>query len=214
MEIQVKITRKENMDFFGVPENTILSLDFEEYIAAVVASEIGNANLEACKAQAVAARTYAMRYRDTYITDDSSVHQAYRASRYDRMKYPNAAQAVQETRGEILKYNGQLAYTVFSASNGGTTVSAKTRWGKDYPYLIEQPDPWDHGQKTGHGVGLSQRGAIYAGLNGIGYEEILQFYYPSTTLCLIETEAPKILKELYNDLKEYKEKIDNIIEKT
>jgi len=50
MEIQVQITRQENADYFNVKVNDIVTVDFEQYVAAVVASEIGNAPLEACKA--------------------------------------------------------------------------------------------------------------------------------------------------------------------
>jgi SpoIID/LytB domain protein len=58
MKIKVKITTEENMKFFKCKKNTIKEIDLEDYINCVVASEIGNAPLEACKAQAVASRTF------------------------------------------------------------------------------------------------------------------------------------------------------------
>jgi len=76
MEIQVQITRQENADYFNVKINDIVKVDFEQYVAAVVASEIGNSPLEACKAQAVAARTYAVKrgvLRGKPISDSSLV---------------------------------------------------------------------------------------------------------------------------------------------
>ena len=50
MNIHIKITRDENAKYFDVGVGDIVEVDFEEYVAAVVASEIGNSNLEACKA--------------------------------------------------------------------------------------------------------------------------------------------------------------------
>jgi len=60
MKINVKITRKENADFFNVKIDDIVEVEFEDYVAAVVASELASGNLEACKAQAVASRTFAI----------------------------------------------------------------------------------------------------------------------------------------------------------
>ena len=60
MKINVKITTAENMRILGCEKNTIHEIEFEDYIKMVVASEVGNAHIEACKAQAVAARSYAI----------------------------------------------------------------------------------------------------------------------------------------------------------
>ena len=59
MKIRVKITTNENMKYYNCSKNTIIEVDFEEYVGIVVASEIGNAPEEALKAQAIASRTYA-----------------------------------------------------------------------------------------------------------------------------------------------------------
>ena len=60
MKIKVKITKQENINFYKCKKNDIIEIDFEQYIATVVMSEIGTSNLEAAKAQAIAARTYAV----------------------------------------------------------------------------------------------------------------------------------------------------------
>lgn len=59
-EITVRITQGENAAFFGVGIGDTVNVDFEEYVAAVTASEIGESGMEACKAQAVAARSLAI----------------------------------------------------------------------------------------------------------------------------------------------------------
>lgn len=191
MIIRVKVSRAENLSYFGCVAGDIVNIDMEEYVAGVVASEIGNSHIEACKAQAIAARTFAMNYvgDDKYITDQSSTHQAFRASRWDASQYPNANEAAALTAGMVLTYDGKLLKTCsYSSSNGGRTTSSEERWGGYRPYLIAQDDPWDAAacaERTavgksitkGHGVGMSQYGAAWAANHGIGYREILGFYY-------------------------------------
>ena len=182
----VEITRQENADFYGVAVGATVQEELETYVAGVVASEVGNSALEACKAQAVAARTFAVSkgaLNGKVISDSSSTDQAFRASRIPSGLYPNAAQAARDTAGEILTYNGQPINAVYSASNGGRTVSSQERWGGIRPYLIAQDDPWDNATKrTGHGVGMSQRGAKAMAAAGKDYREILAFYYPGTNI--------------------------------
>ena len=193
MNIYVKLTRQENADHFGVFLFDTVSVDLEEYVAAVVASEIGNSALSACKAQAVAARTFAINkgvLDGKTITDSSSTDQAYRAKRYDYDMYPHAIQATKATAREILVYNGRPISAVYSACNGGRTVSSQERWGSVRPYLIAQDDPWDNSTtRTGHGVGMSQRGAKAMAAAGKSYREILAFYYPGTDVSQINSEV-------------------------
>ena len=191
MIIRVKVSRTENLSYFNCMAGDIVNIEIEEYVAGVVASEIGNSHIEACKAQAIAARTFAMNYvgDDKYITDQSSTHQAFRASRWDASQYPNANEAAALTAGMVLTYDGKILKTCsYSSSNGGRTTSSEERWGGYRPYLIAQDDPWDAAacaERTaagksitkGHGVGMSQYGAAWAANHGIGYREILDFYY-------------------------------------
>lgn len=181
MQIKVILSRDENIQKYGADEVT---LDFEEYVKGVVPSEIGNALLEACKAQAVAARTFAL-YRALHkgsITDKSSTDQAFRASRISSA-YPNAMLAVEQTAGEVLYYNNKLVETcVYSASNGGRIKSSQECWGGVRGYLVAKDDPYDTGSGNGHGVGMSQNGAKNMASKGFSYKDILQFYYPGTEI--------------------------------
>lgn len=185
MNIKVKLSREENIDHYRASEVVI---DIEEYLKGVVPSEIGNAAIEAGKAQAIAARTFALykQQRQGYITDKSSTDQAFRASRLSSA-YQLAHDAVDLTKGMILYYDKKIITNAnYSASNGGRTISAKERWGTAIPYLVAKDDPWDKalsgGKKNGHGVGLSQTGAKYAASIGKTYKDILNFYYPGTRL--------------------------------
>lgn len=211
MIIRVKVTRQENTDYFHCLAGDIVNVDLEDYVAAVVASEIGNSHIEACKAQAIAARTLAMYFvgDNKHITDKSSTHQAFRASCWDADKYPNAAAAALETAGMVLTYEGKILKTCsYSSSNGGWTVSSQERWGGYRPYLIAQEDTWDAAACAeraaagrsilkGHGVGMSQYGAAWAAQHGVRYREILGFYYAGTEIVpdyngRSEAEMPEI----------------------
>lgn len=191
--IKLQISRPENREYFSVPEGTVVKVDMEDYLCGAVAAEMGEAPSEALKAQAIAARTYALTFAAAgkQITDDASKHQAFRASRID---WPGAVQAVYQTAGQVLFHNGKaLSSCLFSACNGGRTVSSEERWGGARPWLIAQEDPWDAAEcaegaaagqsvRKGHGVGMSQYGAIYAAKRGYGHKEILAFYYPGTAI--------------------------------
>lgn len=181
--IKIKVTSKDNANYYNVNINDVIQIPLTDYLIGVVASEIGNAHIEACKAQAVASRTAAYPYYSTgkVISDSSSSVQAFRAQRITG--YQNAINAVHNTEWQLLCYNGTVCSPCsFSNSNGGRTTSSQQRWGGYRAWLIEQDDPWDKVAKTGHGVGMSQAGAKYAASIGKTYEQILSFYYPNTNI--------------------------------
>ena len=180
--VNIKLTRQENADFYNVPVGTVISLDMETYLLGVVPAEIGNPHIEACKAQAVAARSFGYVRASAGTIDDTTMNQAYRAPRSVHPSYPNAHQAVRDTAGQMLYYNGKVATTYYSHSNGGKVLACHEVWSQNIPYLITKLDPWTTEPKNGHGVGLSQMGAIRAAEAGLSYREILNFYYPGTLL--------------------------------
>jgi len=93
---------------------------------------------EAVKAQAVAARTYALAKQGTL--SDSWADQCYRGYTLEA-KYPGIAQAAQDTAGLILTYQGKPITAFFSGHSGGYTNASA--WGITYPpYIVAQPDPW------------------------------------------------------------------------
>lgn len=194
MILRVQISRLENTSYFNVMRGDIVNIDIEDYLCGVVPAEMGEGPLEALKAQAIVARTFALPYAKSgaVITDESAKHQAFRTS---RINWHSAVQAVHDTAGLVLCYGGEpLKTCVYSSSNGGKTVSSESRWGGVRPYLIEQVDPWDaaacnarvaDGKNilAGHGVGMSQYGAAYAaGTLGVSFAAILAFYYPGTAI--------------------------------
>ncbi len=93
---------------------------------------------EAVKAQAVAARTYAVAKNGTLT--DGWQDQCYRGYSFE-VKYPGIAQAAEDTGGLVLTYQGLPASTYFSAHSGGYTTDSA--WsGTKPPYIVSQPDPW------------------------------------------------------------------------
>jgi len=178
LTIRVKRTRANN---------EIVALDIEEYLRGVVPAEVFPSwDMEAIKAQAIAARSFALqrmernnsRNRD-FDVDDTTTYQAYRPERI----HPRTDEAVRETAGMVVTFNGRIAETLYSASNGGETVSAQARWGgAGKPYLIAQADPYTTRPRNGHGVGLSQWGTAERAAAGHMCAAILAFYYPGTGL--------------------------------
>ncbi len=121
-------------------------VDLEDYIASVVAVEMSSSfELEALKAQAVCARTYALRFMDkhsSYGFDMCSGTdcQAYKGVSVECEKTTRAAQ---ETKGVVMMYDGKLIEAVYSATSGGWTESVKYVWGSDIPYLQAVEDAYE-----------------------------------------------------------------------
>ena len=123
----------------------VLHAPVEEYLLGVVPYEMSDSfPLEALKAQAVAARTYALKKAGSdkdYDLEDNTNDQAYNGI---KAEYKNAAQAVRETAGQCGYYKGALAECYYSASNGGQTELATHVWGRTgLNYLVMNDDPYD-----------------------------------------------------------------------
>ena len=126
----------------------ILTINVEDYLLGVVPFEMGDSfPLEALKAQAVTARTYALRKSgssDAYDVEDTTNDQAYRGR---TTSSPLSEQAVTETKGLCGVYRGALASCFYSASNGGQTELGQHVWPTDAPdaygYMDMRDDPYD-----------------------------------------------------------------------
>ncbi|HMK44712.1 MAG TPA: SpoIID/LytB domain-containing protein [Dissulfurispiraceae bacterium] len=118
----------------------INELPLEEYVKGVVAGEVGRLwDAEALKAQAVAARTYVLSQKKEqtgvgklrYDLTSTVLHQVYKGGDIPE----TTAAAVEDTRGEILVYDGKPITAFYHSTSGGATEDAKEVFGKDYPYL-------------------------------------------------------------------------------
>lgn len=123
----------------------INTVGMEDYLYGVLPSEIYSKwNMEALKAQAVAARSFAYSNYNKFakygfnLTDDAR-SQMYKGYNNENQ---NTSRAVDETKGIVGMYGGKVAELIYNASSGGYTVSAKDVWGSDVPYLISKEDPF------------------------------------------------------------------------
>jgi len=112
----------------------VLHIHVEDYLLGVVPYEMGDSfPLEALKAQAIAARTYALRKSGSdgaYDVEDTTNDQAFRGRTTNS---PLSEQAVKDTEGLCGTYKGMLAQCYYSASNGGQTELGQHVWPTSEP---------------------------------------------------------------------------------
>jgi stage II sporulation protein D len=151
--IQIAVYRTES--------KTIEKIPLESYIRGVVASEMpAEFELEALKAQALAARTYMIRrliakdFSDTpegSVVTDTKKHQVFQneaelrerwGMEYDR-KISRINQAINETTGKVLTYEGRPINATFFSTSNGYTENSEDYWSAEIPYLRSVFSPWD-----------------------------------------------------------------------
>ncbi len=123
---------------------TVGVMTMSSYLSSVVPSEMpAGWSTAALQAQAVAARSYAERYRldsggPTHLWDicDTTACQVFNGT---SSEWPTSTAAVSATAGRVLTYGGEPAFTEFSASNGGWTTAGSS----STPYLVAKADPYD-----------------------------------------------------------------------
>jgi stage II sporulation protein D len=155
----LKIAEKSNRTYRGALEASVYNqrlavvneLPFEEYLYSVVGGEMSaNWPAEALKAQAVAARTYALyqgnKFGIAHVVD-STLSQIYTGTASES---PSVIAAVQATEGEVLvDRNGKPIETLFSSNSGGQTSDSTEIWGNPVAYLTSRPSPSDDSAAQG-----------------------------------------------------------------
>lgn len=127
-----------------------LELPLETYLQGVIGSEMpASFEIEALKAQAVAARTFAC--KRNYEVDDTTASQVYHDE--EQLKdiwkenYEEYAARIKEvvnaTEGEILTYEGECITAAFFSSSNGKTNNVEDYWTTPLPYLRSVDSPWD-----------------------------------------------------------------------
>ena len=146
-------------------QDRIVTMSLEEYVKGVVAAEMpAEFELEALKAQALAARTYAIKNMTAFggsglpdkpgadVSSDHRKSQAWQdqnalRARWGPFRYEQywnkITRAVEETRGEIITKQDEPINALFHSTSGEKTASAKEVWGFDYPYLQSVACRWD-----------------------------------------------------------------------
>lgn len=144
-----------------VDEDVVLNVEVEGenreltlrgYLIGVLMGEMpAEFPMEALKAQAVAARTFTLRRVEQggILSDDPAVCQAYTDPGTAETKWGDnweeyltkITQAVEETDGQVLYYNGALISATYFSCSGGKTESAQAVWGGEVPYLVSVDSP-------------------------------------------------------------------------
>lgn len=158
----------------------VLELPLEDYVRGVVAAEMPALfEPEALKAQAVVARTYAVRrlrilggagcdqHPQADVCGDPQTGQAYATAEEMRDRWGalrfwrywrRIEDAVAQTRSEILVHDGRPIDAVYHSTSGGHTEAAATVWGQDVAYLQGVPSPYeDHSPRLKQEVSFSLR---------------------------------------------------------
>lgn len=141
-------------------------IDLESYIASVVGAEVSPSwPIDALKAQAIAARSYALVHyirpaHDLYDLGNTERWQVYRGV---GAEWNTTHQAVKETHGVFISYKGGVVESMYAASD-------------------------DIVKDVFGGRGMSQTGALKLAEQGYNYKQILGNYYPGTSLAWMDTK--------------------------
>ena len=146
---------------YRTSKQTVEKLPLEEYVKGVVASEMpAEFAKEALKAQALTARTYIVKQMmsdekvklpEDAIVADTEFFQVYKSKEelketwgpdYNR-KMKKIEEAVQETSGQILTYQGNPIDATFFSTSNGFTENSEAIWMNSLPYLKSVESPWD-----------------------------------------------------------------------
>lgn len=175
-----------------MPNGSVEEIKLETYLAGVVVAEMGmDVPLEALKAQAVAARTYAIaaQRHPEHNADVCTAAHCQKWKRVDPITAPEAFRAVSETWGIVAMHDGQLINTFFFEHCDGRTRNAEEMHLPALSYLRSVDCSCGFLSLKGHGVGMCKRGAIVMARRNASFEQILQHYYRGVVIVRMEMES-------------------------
>lgn len=145
----------EGVQILVIQENEPGKMELEAYLTGVVLGEMPwYFEMDALKAQAVAARTYSVKRMQSegkhgkgvictdpqccqaYISPESFLQNGGSSEALEKIK-----DAVTKTKSQVLLYNGELIEATYFSCSGGSTEEAIAVWGVDIPYLQAKPSP-------------------------------------------------------------------------
>ena len=135
-------------------DGSVTKMELEEYLVGVVGAEMPALfNSEALKAQAIIARTYALKANGKGKTlKANESNQSYKTNSELKAMwgdnyggyYTKIKKAVDETAGMVLTYNGNYIEAVYHSTSNGITESSVNVWGNYYPYLVSVDSKYDN----------------------------------------------------------------------
>lgn len=126
-------------------------IDLDNYVASVAGKEMSPSfQIEALKAQAVCARTFAVRV-NKHANDGFDVCTTTHCQVYGGIptEAESTIRAAFETSGQLARYNGEPIETLYFATSGGYTEDPKYVWGNEVPYLKPVADPYESKEVKG-----------------------------------------------------------------
>lgn len=154
--VQVSEPEVDNNIYVSVrrSDGRVVSLELEDYVTGVVGAEMPALfSVEALKAQAVIARTYALKANSMGRTlSDNESTQSYKdngelasmwGGNFDSY-YSKVKNAVNSTKGVYLTYNGSYIDAVYHSTSNGRTEDSSNVWGNYYPYLVSVDSTYDN----------------------------------------------------------------------
>lgn len=149
---------EETVSVYIAQEDKVCDMSKSQYLKEVVSAEMpASFEPEALKAQAVAARSYLVSRQNAYkisgtpeshkgadICTDPTHCKAWISEEKRReswgadadKNWDKISRAVEETKGEVITYNGEVISAVFHSTSSGKTENSKDVWGGDRPYLV------------------------------------------------------------------------------
>lgn len=188
-------------------DESIIEIPFEEYIIGVLAGEMpAKFELEALKAQAVAARSYVLKKMENKNNDydvvDTVMNQVYidESKLKDKWKnnyeenYNKIKNAVELTKGEYLVYDDEIVEAFFFSTSTGKTENVEEVFSETLPYLRSVDSTWD-----------SEVSPVFSETNTINIEEFYKKlelnYSDDFNIEILETTSTGRIKKLkINDI--------------
>ncbi|MTI46857.1 stage II sporulation protein D [Sporosalibacterium faouarense] len=210
------------VNIYDTKAKKVITMEFDEYIKGVVAAEVpGGFEIEAIKAQAVAARSFSI-YRLKKYSDGhpdhpqaalcNSIHcQAFLSK--DELRdikgrnwmyeyWPKIEEAVESTKGEVLTYDGKVIEPLFHSTSGGMTENSEDVFVSALPYLRAVDSPYES---------ESPKLNTVLELNAEEFIKKLKGEYPSTNLTVDNLDKKIVVMERSEGGKIIKVMIDNVV---
>jgi stage II sporulation protein D len=178
-------------------------VDLEEYLYSVIGGEMNSSRpQEALKAQAIAARTYALykreQQRNNPIFDLGDTPDRWQIYKGVSSESRNTYAAVDSTAGQVLTYDNRIILSVFHACSGGHTENVEDVWGNPLPYLRAVQD-FDQNIKECNWSRTFTPGEISSRISGVGNVrdmiiESLSPFRSVKTLRIVGDQGTKVLK--------------------
>ena len=194
LDTQKEVLTDVRADYVNVlmPDGKVKSMELEEYVRGCVYGEMPlSFEPQALMAQSVAARTFAVnmmngtsKHKNADVCTSPACCQNYIVPTEEAIGSENFRKlcgCTLATEGIVLTYCGKPIEAVYHASSGQSTLNSEDVWGGYLEYLraVESPEGETaiSASGMGHRVGMSQHGANLLAKEGMGYMEILKYYY-------------------------------------